>query len=250
MLKEQRLKVIRQLLETTGMIKVSDIMEKLDVSDMTVRRDLDELEKSGILTRVHGGARLKDLYRIEELSHDEKQIVNIDKKRAIARQASRLIKKDETIFLGPGTTIEMLAEEISLDSLRIVTNCWPVFERLNKKKSSNSKIYLLGGEMRLKTQSFFGELVNTPLTNMKFHKAFFSCNALNENEVMTSTLEEGQTQTLALDNSLETYLLLDSSKLGKRDFCVYYQLKDITSVIIDDGARNVPWLDQESTYFA
>lgn len=230
MLKMDRFQSIMSLLEDNGTIRVSDIMNKLSVSDMTVRRDLDELESQGLLERVHGGAKLKDFYRHVELSHMEKQIIFQEEKQRIVEKANEFINEGDTLFLGPGTTIELLAQIIRTNSLRIVTNCLPVFEELNKHKG-NRKIYLLGGEMRETTQCFVGEITNKSLDNMNFHKAFFSCNALNEQKIMTSTFEEGQTQQIALNNSIERYLLIDHSKIGKRDFSVYYDLNDVTAVI-------------------
>ncbi len=82
MLKTDRFQAIMSLLEVNGTVRVSDIMEKFSVSDMTVRRDLDEMEKQGLLERVHGGAKLKDFYRHVELSHREKQIIFARRKAA------------------------------------------------------------------------------------------------------------------------------------------------------------------------
>lgn len=248
MLKEDRFQAIMSLLEGSGTIRVSDIMEKLSVSDMTVRRDLDELEKQGLLERVHGGAKLKDFYRPVELSHTEKQIMLQEEKQRIVERANEFIHDGDTIFLGPGTTIELLSKIITADSLRIVTNCLPVFEELNKHKG-NRKIYLLGGELRETTQCFVGEITNKSLNDMNFHKAFFSCNALNEQKIMTSTFEEGQTQQLALNNSVERFLLIDHSKIGKRDFSVYYSLNEITTVITDkDEHKLYEKIEKEEKY--
>lgn len=248
MLKMDRFEAIKSLLEINGTVKVSDIMEKLSVSDMTVRRDLGELESQGVLERVHGGARLKDLYPKVELSHSEKQIMFKEEKQKIVANAIKLINSGDTIFLGPGTTMEILAKSITGNSLRIVTNCLPVFKELNRHKGDNN-IYLLGGEFREATQCFVGEITNRSLDNMNFHKAFFSCNALSEQKVMTSTFEEGETQKLALDNAVERFLLIDHSKIGKKDFSVYYSLKDITSVITNrDDQKNYEKIETEEKY--
>ena len=230
MLKTDRFQAIMSLLEVNGTVRVSDIMEKFSVSDMTVRRDLDEMEKQGLLERVHGGAKLKDFYRHVELSHREKQIMLKEEKQRIVEKANEMINDGDTIFLGPGTTIELMSKIIHGNSLRIVTNCLPVFEELNKRKG-NRKIYLLGGEMRETTQCFVGEITNKSLQNMNFHKAFFSCNALKDNKIMTATIEEGQTQAIALDNSIEKYLLMDTSKVEKQDFYSFYQLEEVTAVV-------------------
>ncbi|WP_067843473.1 DeoR/GlpR family DNA-binding transcription regulator [Amphibacillus sediminis] len=232
MLKEERLNKIMELMSKTGTIKVTDIMDKLAVSDMTARRDLGELESQGKLQRVHGGARLHDFYPQKELTHVEKKIIHIEEKEKIAERAADFIQEGDTIFIGPGTTCELLAEKIQIDNIRIVTNCWPVFQRLMKNKQ-NRMIYLLGGEMRERTQAFVGEITNKNLQDMHFHKAFFSCNALTKQDIMTSTIEEGQTQSIALSNSIKRYLLIDTSKIGKTDFSVYYHLKDITKVIVN-----------------
>lgn len=232
MLKEERFDAIVDLVDQKRAIKVNDIVDRLGVSDMTVRRDLTELEKAGRLKRVHGGAQTLNVYRPEELSHADKQIINKSEKREIAQKAVKLMQEDETIYLGPGTTIELLAEIMDFNNLRVVTNCLPVFQTLSKKRG-NIKVYLVGGEMRQKTKAFFGDITNKALQDMHFHRAFFSSNAVKGDEIMTATIEEGQTQTIALDNSMERYLLLDSSKVEKEDFYTYYTLRDVTAVVMN-----------------
>jgi len=232
MLKEERMRKILELLSKTGAIKVTDIMEYLQISDMTVRRDLDELEKQGKLQRVHGGARLKEYFPQAELTHVEKTILNRQAKTKIAEKAASLIEEGDTIFIGPGTTCEILAEKIFVKNLRVVTNCLPIFQTLMKSQA-HYQVYLLGGEMRQSTQAFVGEITNKNLQDMHFHKVFFSCNGISKQDIMTSTIEEGQTQRIALNNSIFRYLLIDSAKIGKTDFSIYYQLKDVTFVLVE-----------------
>ncbi|GEQ50317.1 DeoR/GlpR family DNA-binding transcription regulator [Tetragenococcus koreensis] len=232
MLKEERLDAIVTLVDQKRAIKVNDIVDRLGVSDMTVRRDLTELEKEGRLKRVHGGAQTLNVYQPEELSHTDKQIINKREKNEIAQKAVELIQEDETIYLGPGTTIELLAKIMNFSNLRVVTNCLPVFQTLSEKRG-NIKVYLVGGEMRKLTKAFFGEITNKALQDMHFHRAFFSSNAVKGNAIMTATIEEGQTQTIALDNSVERYLLVDSSKIEKEDFYTYYNLRDVTAVVMN-----------------
>lgn len=247
MLKTERLHAI-MLLESNGQIKSSQVMEQLTVSDMTVRRDLAELEKQGLVERFHGGAKLQDFYRQEERSHIEKKVVHHEEKEKIARKAAELVNDGDTIFLGPGTTIELFPQYIKAEFLRIVTNCQPIFERLNKLKK-NWKIYLLGGELREATQCFVGGITNESLKGMNFHKSFFSCNALSKQKIMTATFEEGKPQQIALNNSVERFLLIDHSKVGKRDFSVYYDLRDVTAVITDaDEEKCYEKIDKKQKY--
>lgn len=86
MLKEERHSVILNLLNEKGIVKVSEITEILNVTEMTVRRDLQDLENKGLLTRIHGGAQLNNLVIKEELSHLEKKNINIKEKKEIAKK--------------------------------------------------------------------------------------------------------------------------------------------------------------------
>lgn len=235
MLKNQRLDAIVQMVNTRGSVKVSDIMKYLDVSDMTVRRDLQELEESGELKRVHGGATSIHNYPVQELSHIDKQIIHLEEKTLIAKVAADLVEEGDTLFIGPGTTMELFAEYVSLKNIRIVTNCWPVFKKLVDK---DIEAILLGGKIRKKTEAFVGDIPNSALEKMRFNKAFVSANGVLDNQTSTSTTEEGRTLTLALDHSAETYLLIDASKLNRRDFISFYNIEKFTNVITNKDSRN------------
>lgn len=231
MLKEERFEKILTLVNQKGTVKVNEIMDHLDVSDMTVRRDLTELDRQKKLRKIHGGAQSLHSYKYLELSHTEKKILNIDEKQAIVKTALSLINDEDTIFLGPGTTIELLAEQIDQRNLKVVTNSLPVFNHLIHRE--DIKLYLLGGAMRQRTNAFYGELANVNLAQMFFHKAFISCNAIEDGNVMTASFEEGQTQTIAFNNSQKRFLLADTSKLNQRDFYAFYQLDQLSAVVMN-----------------
>lgn len=231
--KNQRLDELVKLVDRAGSVTVSEIMESLKVSDMTVRRDLTELEKQGKITRIFGGAKSNKPSPYREIPHEEKLFKNIEAKRTVAKKAVEYIKDGDTIFLGPGTSVEVLAEEISNRNLRVITNCLPIFNDLLKKKSDTFKVFLLGGEMREATQAFVGEMTNAIMDRMYFTKMFFSGNGIKNGQIMTSYFEEAYTQKLALERSTESYLLIDSSKVGKEDFTTICPLSEITAVITD-----------------
>lgn len=237
MRKQERLDEIVNLVNKTGTIYVQDIMETMNVSDMTVRRDLIELEKQGLIIRVRNGAKSNQHLSFRELPHEEKLFKNVVAKRQVAKKAVELIDEGDTIFLGPGTSVEVLAEEITNKDLRVVTNCLPIFQELLKKKSDTFKVVLLGGEIRETTQAFVGEMTNALMDKMYFSKMFFSGNGIVDGRVMTSSFEEAFTQKLALERSSETYLLIDSSKIGKEDFTSICSLKKVTAVITDDSTE-------------
>ncbi len=232
--KYERLDEVANLVNKKGTIRIKEIVDSLKVSDMTVRRDLAELEEKGILTKIHGGARSNSAFQYTEMSHNEKHTQCVEEKRQIAKKAAELIEEGNTIFLGPGTTVELLAEEISNTRISIITNCLPVFNILFRKKSDKFRVYLIGGEMRELTESFSGDMTNSTLEKMRFSKMFFSANGVKGSDVMTSSHEEAYTQQLAIKNSIEKYLLVDSSKLGKEDFVSFCDLKSLTAIVIDD----------------
>ena len=233
MKKRERLEEITRLVNQKGTIRVSDIVKLLNVTDMTVRRDLVELEEQGVLTKIHGGARSNKAFQYREYSHAEKHIQNKEAKQAIASKAAQLIEDGDTIFLGPGTTVAFLAEALNNQRLTVITNCMPVFTLLMAKNTEDFQVFLLGGEYRQVTEAFVGEITNTSLEKLRFSKMFFSGNGVRDGEVMTSTLAEAYTQNLALKHSLEKYLLLDSSKIGKDDFTSFCKLRDLTALITD-----------------
>lgn len=236
--KIERLDELVKLVDRLGTITVAQIVESLKVSDMTVRRDLTELENQGKLTRIFGGAKSNKAQQYHEIPHEEKLFKNIEAKRAVAKKAVQLIEDGDTIFLGPGTSVEVLSEQISNQNLRVITNCLPIFNDLLKKKSDTFKVFLLGGEMRETSQAFVGEMTNAIMDKMYFTKMFFSGNGIKNGQIMTSSFEEAYTQKLALERSSETYLLIDSSKIGKEDFTSICPLADITAVITDQMSEN------------
>ena len=231
MLKRERLHKIVEMVNTQGIITVNEIINKLDVSDMTIRRDLDELDKAGKIVRIHGGAQSMSYSINQELSHSEKQELQIEEKRKIVQLASTYINDGDTIFLGPGTTIELLSHFLVNKHIRIVTNNYPAFEIL--KQSDSVNLILTGGDFRKNTGALVGTITNTNLKRINFTKAFISANGIHNESICTYNIEEGEAQEIALNNSRTKYLLLDNKKLNKDDFYVFYNLHDIDHLITD-----------------
>lgn len=234
MKKNDRMSKIVEIVNREGTVSVNLLIEKLNVSDMTIRRDLKYLEELGELIRVHGGAKSHTPQLFNELTHEEKHQKNYIEKQFIAQKAANLIKEGDSIFLGPGTSVEILALAISNNRLQVVTNCLPIFNILYKKRSDTFKVILLGGEMRERTKAFVGEMTNELLLQFNFSKMFFSCNGIKKNKVLTSDYSEAQTQKIAMKCSNKVYLLADSSKFGKEDFTSICDISDLSSIITDE----------------
>lgn len=203
---------------------------------MTVRRDFIELEEQGVLTKIHGGARSNKAFQYREYSHSEKHIQNKEAKQEIAERAAQLIEDGDTVFLGPGTTVAFLAEAIKI-SPNSHHKLYACFTILSQKKTEDFQVFLLG-RISPSDRIFCGRNYEYKFRKMRFSKIFFSGNGLKGTDVMTSTLAEAYTQNIAIKHSLEKYLLLDASKIGKDDFTSFCDLNDITALVTDMTAKD------------
>ncbi len=230
MLKKERLMSIMEMIDRDEIITVSDLVESLGVSDMTVRRDLDELAEAGKLVRIHGGAQKIAVSGKEELSRNEKCELHGKEKQSVARKAASLIEPGETIYVGPGTTNELIAEYVdNVSSLRVVTNSLPVFERWNGK--DGVEVIMIGGTYRAKSGAFVGGLTNSAIKDLKFARAFVGVNGIHDDRMMTANAEEGMTQLAALNNAGLKFAVCDYHKLNRDDFYCFYSLYNMDAMI-------------------
>lgn len=236
MLKEQRYEFILESLNKLGTIKVTDLTKKFNATEMTIRRDLKFLEEQNLLIRIHGGARSKQSTRFEELSPNEKRGINVDKKIETAKIAASLIKENDIIYIGPGTTTEYMCDYINVPFVKIITNCLNIFEKL--RYDDRFELILIGGRLRNKTNTFVGSFANHLLENIRVKLAFIGANGVLENHIMTSNEEEGQCQKIIMNNALKRYLVCDSSKIEKEDFYSLYKLEDVTALVTDSSLDN------------
>ncbi|MGX2945164.1 DeoR/GlpR family DNA-binding transcription regulator [Enterococcus alishanensis] len=244
MLKNERQKIILDLCERDGIVTVKTIQATIHVSDMTIRRDLTEMDHEKKLIRIHGGAQSiafnqedstvekSSIETPKELSHFEKKMISTDEKKYIAKNAAQLINDErETIFLGPGTTIELMTEHITLEHVRIVTNSLPVFNLLKDKGKYD--LYLVGGSYREHTGAFVGSVADEVIQKIGITKAFVGVNGIQDGWVSTFNVEEGKIQQLALDKASEKYLVADAHKFNHRDFYNFYNLKKVDGLFTD-----------------
>ena len=224
MLKEERQKIILDKLKENDIIQVSQMTDLLDVTDMTIRRDLKELEDKNLLVRIHGGASKVEKARSREFSNEEKLLQNKDLKIEIAKKINEIMAPDQNIFLGAGSTIEYVSEFIGEKKLNIFTNSLYLFRKLVFLDNVNIK--LIGGEFRRVTGDFVGPLSLDLVAKMRFNQAFIGVNGVNKGKAYTYSPEEGILQKMILDNSFDRYLVADSSKLGYEDLYHFYNIED------------------------
>ena len=158
MLKAERQDRIVEMCRVRGTVSVHEIATTLGVSDMTVRRDLEELSDEGRIERLRGGAKtsegVRDRALIRESAHLERQLLHIEEKTKIAKVAASLVSEGDTIFLGSSTTVELAAQFLPVIPLRIVTNSLPIFNLF--VDGDIREIIMLGGTYRPRSGTFMG----------------------------------------------------------------------------------------------
>lgn len=235
MLKRERLDLIMKMVTEQNFIAVSDLAKTMNVSEMTIRRDLDELSKAGKVIRLHGGVQALSLQMKTEQNFHEKREIHIAEKKEIAAIAASLVEDNETIYVGPGTTLEFMVARLDQENLRIVTNSLPVFETA-RKNPHNYQLILVGGSYRRISGTFYGALANDELDSMNYDKAFVGVNGISDAELLTADIEEGQTQSIGLNNAQKKVVVADMYKFNHRDFYQFYSLYDIDELVTNKQA--------------
>lgn len=234
MLKDERLLTIRNLVDRKGIVTVNEIGESLGVSTMTVRRALEELAERNELVRIHGGAQSTHFKPLTELSRNEKRSIHVNEKRKIAATIADIITSGDTIYIGPGTTNELIAQYLKKPDVRIITNSLPVFQSFQDRADYFS-LKLIGGQLRERSGAFIGSLANEMLAHLTTTKAFISVNGIADNHISNASPEEGQTQRIALNNAGMKFVAADHFKLNRQDFYSFYDLDQTDGLITDPG---------------
>ena len=234
MLIEERNKVILEILEEKGSVTTIELVEKLKVSEATIRRDLSNLEKEEKLYRVHGGAVLKNIEREEE-DIEKKSILNISEKKRIAKKAANLVKDKEFIYLDAGTTTYQMIPFLKNKDITVVTNGLTHIEELLRYKIES---YLIGGHVKPTTKALVGSIALNNLKVVNFSRAFIGVNGIDTKfGYTTPDIEEAILKSNAIENAIEAYILADYSKFGKVYFSKIAELERAT--IITDSIEGI-----------
>lgn len=206
---------IMKFLEENGQVEVSRLSKTFDVSDMTVRRDLEKLEKEEKLIRTHGGARIikKTTY---EAVLDDRVRDNFEYKDAIGKYCMQFIEDGDVIALDASSTALAMARNITA-KVQIVTNNISIAQELSH--NPNVEILLLGGNVRKKSCSTVGFSAVNMMGELLVDKLFLSSKALSfEYGISDATQSEGEMKKAMIRSSNKVILMADCTKLGTRAF--------------------------------
>jgi len=236
----KRKEVIRSLVSSRGEVSVPELVKRLDVSEVTIRRYLKELERGGVLIRTYGGAVKTEARLFPEFLFTEKSRRNLAEKKAIARAAFKLIKEGETIFLDSGTTPLELSRLLKKDQRRltVATMSLPVASELASVEKI--KVLLLGGFLRRELLDFFGPFTQNELNRLTFNQAFLGVDGISGREGFTTTdTITALIEETVIEKSRQINILADHSKIGHTALIPYGNIQDITKtkrLITDSGA--------------
>ncbi|GET06657.1 DeoR family transcriptional regulator [Ligilactobacillus agilis] len=232
MIKNVRLNKIIDIVKLNGgNMTTSEIASTLGVSEVTIRRDLKELEAQGKIKREHGGATSIESPKRIEFSTDEKMLLNIDKKEIIGKKLGNLIPNNSTIFLGAGTTLLLSIPYLANKHLTFITNSYPAFQFLLKY---DTRVILTAGELYKKTGEFLGKIAEKSFEDINIDYALCSTNGISENKVTTSNSQQGSLQSTAMSCSNKKIIVADTSKIGTLDVITFSTLDEFDLLVSDD----------------
>jgi DeoR/GlpR family transcriptional regulator of sugar metabolism len=218
MLKSERIKKIREIIFDRKQINVVTLSALLDVTEVTIRSDLEQLEKEGFILRTFGGAVLNEEYTNQHVINDALSGRNIGynkDKEYIAKIASKLVNENELIFLGTGVTCYYIAKELnSRKNIHVLTNNLYVINILSSNPYNN--VIASGGMLSYSNSCMYGDFFNQNVENMFFSKAFFSVDGVDFNAGYTiSNLIELNIFRTISQKSSELILAIDQTKFNK-----------------------------------
>lgn len=231
-MKSERQKVLLDTLNTVEFSSVTKLASILKVSEMTVRRDINELAEEKLLVKEHGGARRLNSI----LSTNDKMYRNTKEKEYIGKIMSQLIDDNDVIFIGAGTTIYYALQSIKLSYKSIITNSIVSFNYLMENGFPN--IFLTGGELFEQTGEFYGEHAEALLEQFNIDKAFLATNGIYEENVTTSKPALGRLQNKVIDNAKKSFLIADHSKFNFSDTYTFITLDKLDGIITDKYISN------------
>ncbi|WP_339023129.1 DeoR/GlpR family DNA-binding transcription regulator [Spiroplasma endosymbiont of Crioceris asparagi] len=231
MLKEERHKIILELVNQNNFVKNIDILHHTNATIQTIIADINYLHLKKKLIKVYGGAKsLKTEFKNYESFDEEKKSKNILNKIKIAKAAANLIEDNDLIFIDTGTTTAELIPFLKDKNVQVVTNGYSNALLLLEQGIEN--VCLIGGTIIPTTHAIAGEAALKFLNNFHFDKAFIGMNNLNNNEFYTTNLQEALIKEKVILNSEIACILMDVSKFNSKNKIIVNVEKNI--VLISD----------------
>ncbi len=236
MLAKQRQALILEQVRKHGGVKVSDLVQQLGVSDMTIRRDLEVLAEQGLIEKVHGGATAVVEHSTHEPGFEAKQYREQPEKEAIAARAAQLVTPGSAIGLSAGTTTWALARcLVNVPGLTVVTNSVPVSEVFHRSGRSDQTVILIGG-IRTPSDALVGPVAVQALRALHLDVLFLGVHGMDENSGFTTpNLMEAETDRALVRAARRLVVVADHTKWGVVGLSSIASLDEAHVLVTDEG---------------
>jgi DeoR/GlpR family transcriptional regulator of sugar metabolism len=234
MIPVQRKEKILELIKEDGAAKVNDLARIFKVTEVTIRQDLEKLEKEGVIVRDHGGAYLKNVEsQVRSVSVLNQE--NMDKKALIASKCLEFIESGDTIILDSGSTTTELAKRLKgMKNLTIITNALNIALLLGAEPGI--EVIVTGGEFKPPTLSLTGQKAADFFKGLNVQKLFLATAGISLKAGLTyPSISDIVVKKAMIDAAETTYLLADSTKVGRSAFASLGALSLIDYIITDSG---------------
>ncbi|MEC5142465.1 HTH deoR-type domain-containing protein [Chitinophaga sp. 180180018-2] len=230
----ERHKFILSRLHEKGYVNVLELCKELDVSGVTIRKDLKLLEDKSLLFRSHGGATIHNPYTIDK-PVNEKESIRRDEKTLIGQTAAAQIVPNDAIIIASGTSVLALAKHIQPKGhLTVITGALNVALELLRRP--DIEVIQLGGYLRKTSTSVTGIYAEKILDDFSCSKLFLGVDGIDlEFGLTTTNIMEAHLNQKMMATAQKTIVLADSSKFGKRGFGRICSVEDIDEVITDSS---------------
>lgn len=229
----QRRQEILNLIREDGHAKVQKLAQIFNVSEVTIRQDLETLEKMGFVQREYGGAFLKDVGNFATTGTLINENLMVEEKKEIARKAAALIQEGETIILDSGSTTTEVAKLMTgFANLTVITNALNIAYILGGNPGIN--LIVSGGEFKAPTLSLTGDMAAATFKGIHVNKCFLATAGISPDLQLTyPSLSDLVVKSAMIRASDKVYLVADSSKIGITSFASLGRLSLIDTIITD-----------------
>ncbi len=234
MFPDQRRQKILELLQENGSARVRDLSAAFEVTEPTIRQDLEKLEAGGLIVKEHGGAYIKDFTgQVDSLMlyHTE----NLARKKKIGEKAASFVHSGDTLIVDSGSTTTEFAKSLrNLHELTIVTNALNIALILGAEPTN--EVMMTGGRFKAPTLSLTGETAAELFPRINADKLFLATRGFSiESGLTYPGFSDLPVKKAMLDSAKTVYLLADSTKIGVNAFAALGELQRVDILITDDG---------------
>lgn len=233
MKKQERQDQIILLLNRTGFMTSKALAKQIGVTPMTIRRDISELSQQNKLMKIYGGAKPLNNSMTVEFSTSQKMKINIDLKQEIGQKLADIIEDGSTVYLGAGTTLLYSLPFLVKKKLTFVTNSFISFSKL-ATSGTDCRVLSTGGELHKNTGEFLGQIAERTFDGLNLDYALCSTNGIRDNDVTTSSEDEGRIQNVAINHATKALIVADHTKLGRSDMITFRNLNTFDGLVTDN----------------